>query len=105
MILPYALGFIIYCLAVTLSYSDKVKASHWYYPVGLALAIGCNFLWLYVAKHTPDKHDIYISGLVWDSLIVGCYALIPVLFFGVRFSGATAIGVLLVIVGLFLTKI
>lgn len=105
MIAPYVAGFALYCLSVALSYSDKAKASAWYYPLGLALAFAANYLWLYIAKTTPEKSQIYLAGLLWDSMIVGCYVLIPVLFYGVRFGFLTALGICLVVSGLILTKV
>ena len=101
----YTIGFVLYCLSVVLSYSYKLKASSLFFPIGLTLALIVNYLWLYIAKISINKHDIYLRGLVWDSMIVGCYVLIPILFYGVKFNITTAIGIGLVVLGLILTKI
>jgi len=103
--LPYAIGLIFYCASVFLSYSDKMKASPWFFPLGLLFAAICNFIWLYIAKNTVTKHDIYMAGLLWDSMIVGPYVLIPVLCFGVRFAPLNMLGVAMVIAGIILTKV
>jgi hypothetical protein len=59
----------------------------------------------YIAKNTADKHDVYIRGLIWDSMIVGCYAVVPVLMYGVAFTGRMAMGVAMIVAGIVLTKI
>lgn len=89
---------------VLLSYSDKIKATNWYFPLGLFLATITNLLWLWIAKNSPNKADIYLRGLIWDSILVGCYVLVP-LFLGVRLNLATSLGVILVVIGLILTKV
>jgi multidrug transporter EmrE-like cation transporter len=105
MIGAYAIGLAFYAMSVWLSYSAELKSSKWYFPIGILLAIVCNFLWLYVAKHSDTKHAIYMNALLWDSMIVGSYAIIPVLLFGVRFSTVNLFGVVLVIFGIVLTKV
>lgn len=105
MILPFFIGLIVYILAVFLSYSEKIKVSNAYFVVGLILGIVANFCWLYVAKNSPEKHQIYVYGLYWDSMIVGAYTLIPILAMGVRLSWTTALGCLFIVGGIMLTKI
>lgn len=105
MTLPFLIGLLVYIAAVFLSYSEKMKASHWYFPVGILIAIVANVMWLYIAKNSPAKESIYVRGLIWDSMIVGTYTLIPIVFFGVRLSSWTLAGAALIAVGLILTKV
>lgn len=102
---PFFIGLIVYIAAVFLSYSEKIKVLNAYFVVGLILGIIANFCWLYIAKNSPEKHQIYVYGLYWDSMIVGVYTLIPILAMGVRLSWTTAIGGLLIIAGIMLTKL
>jgi multisubunit Na+/H+ antiporter MnhE subunit len=103
--LSFIAGLALYVSAVMMLYSDRVKSSAYYFPLGLAIAVAANFLWLYIAKNTADKHDVYIRGLIWDSMIVGCYAVVPVLMYGVAFTGRMAMGVAMIVAGIVLTKI
>lgn len=105
MIFPYILGAILYSIAVCLAYSGSFKESKWYFLIGIAVGVLANYIWLWIAKHSPDKHQIYISGLIWDSVLVGAYTLIPIMFFGVRFTNLTALGVILIVSGFLVIKI
>lgn len=105
MIAPYVIGFIIYVLSVMVSYSVGLKQSNWYFPVGLTLAIIVNILWLYIAKHSPDKNELYIRALIWDAMIVGAFVVVPLVMHGVRLSGWTLVGCIFIIIGLVLTKV
>lgn len=102
--LAYFIGFVFYCLSVMLSYSASMKTTKWYFPLGLLAAIAVNFIWLFLAKHSLDHKQIYLRGLIWDSMIVGCYVIIPILFYQVRLTGYTAIGAGLILTGIALTK-
>lgn len=104
MILPYIAGLILYSLSVCISYSDTAKASSWYFPLGVSFSMIAAFIWMWIAKNSQAQNDIYIRGLIWDSMIVGCYTFIPFLF-GVRLTGLSMLGALLVVVGLILTKV
>lgn len=104
MIPLYLLGLLIYIISVYITYSDKIKQSPYYFYIGISLSMVCSFLWMYIAKHSSGK-QLYLNGIYWDSMIVGCYSLIPVLAFGVRMSSLNFLGVFLVLVGIFLTKV
>jgi hypothetical protein len=105
MIVVYMVAFLFYVSSVWLSYSDKLKTTNWYFPLGMFFAIVCNVLWLYVAKHTPSKQTLYINALIWDLMIVGTYSIMPAAFFGVRFAPINLIGVVMVVTGMILTKV
>jgi hypothetical protein len=94
-----------YGLSVWISYSEKLKSTNWYFPLGMFFALVCNVLWLYVAKNTLDKHALYINALFWDLMIVGTYSLMPAAFFGVRFAPINLIGVVMVVTGMILAKV
>lgn len=105
MITIYIIGFLLYCVSVAFSYSNWFKNSPWFIPIGLIISIAINYLWLYICKNTIDKHILYLRGIYWDGMIVGCYTIIPVLLFEVRFKATTAIGLALVIIGMIITKL
>lgn len=103
--LSYLIGSIFYSCSVVISYSQKAKLASWYFPLGMAFSTICSFLWLYVAKNSLTKEDIYLNGIYWDSMIVACYVLIPVIAFKVRMAPLNVLGVFLVIAGIALTKL
>lgn len=105
LILAFFGGFLTYVAAVSLAYNDYAKSQWWYYWVGIGLAIVGNYLWLWIAKSSPEKNSVYFNGLVWDSIIVGVYSLVPIAMFGVRFSMLTGLGVLMVVIGMITIKV
>ncbi len=100
----YIVAIGLYCMAVYLNYSS-LRTSGWFIPAGLVLSLITNLVWLFIVQNTPDKHLLYVRGLIWDAIIVGAYALIPILFFGVRLTGWTLIGGITTMVGLVLMKV
>ena len=105
MIIPYLIGLITYILSVVVSYSTALKQTQWYFPIGLALAFVANFIWLYIAKNSFDKESLFVRGLVWDSMIVGAYVIVPLTLYSVRPTGYTLIGCTFIVIGLILTKL
>jgi hypothetical protein len=103
--IPYLVGFVIYILSVVVSYSNGLKQTHWFFPIGLILAVIVNFLWLYIAKESPLKDQLYVRALIWDSMIVGAYVLVPLVLYGVRPTGYTLAGCVFIVLGLILTKL
>lgn len=103
--ISFLLGGLTYCLLVALCYTPSFRESNLYFPVGALLGVFTNVLWLHVAKLVGDRNKIIIYGLWWDCLIIACYAIVPILFFGVRLTGYTALGAALIVVGMILTKL
>lgn len=104
--LAYTIGFIVYSLAVVLSYSDRLKNTSWvFFSLGLVLAVIANVLWLWIARTTQIPSELYIRALVWDSMIVGTYTLVPIMMLGVRLSSTAIIGIFIIIVGIAITKL
>jgi hypothetical protein len=104
MSLFYSIGFLLYALSATLSYSERAKVSAWYFPVGIAMAIVANLIWLHIAKISTVGSETFVRGLIWDSMIVMCYVIVPILFYGVRLNGIAGLGAVMIVVGIFLTK-
>lgn len=101
----FILGWVFYMSAAVVAYHPSIKsATMLYYGLGLVIALLCNITWLFIARHSETAAQIYYRGLVWDSLIVGSYVLVPILFFGVRLSLQASLGLVLIVIGLFLSK-
>lgn len=62
----FTLGWVLYMSAAVVAYHPQIK-SHMalYYTLGLMIALGCNFTWLFIAKHTENSAQLYFRGLVW----------------------------------------
>lgn len=97
-------GFFAYCFIAWLSYSQYKDAS-WYYYAGLFFALISNFIWLTISKQTDDASQLMIKGLYWDAMLTFTYLAVPLLFFEARLTTYQAVGFILTLLGLFLTKI
>lgn len=92
-------------MAVLLSYNEYLKSTPYFYPIGLVIGLTANLTWLHLTKHTPEKNQLFIYGLYWDSIIVFTYMAIPLLFLGVKLDWKQVVGTILVVAGIFLTKL
>lgn len=100
----YLLGFLLYVLSVLMMYSSKVKESSWYIPISMVMSLSGTFLWTWVVKHTNDPNTLYVRGLIWDSILLGCYSFIPFLL-GVKFTGTALLGIALILLGFGVLKL
>ncbi len=65
-----------------IAYSGDFKASAFYIPAGLAIAIGTNLLWLYMIKGSNDQSEIMTRSFTWDGMRMLIYAVAPIMFMG-----------------------
>ena len=100
----YLVGMMVYLTTVSMNYSDKTKVSLWYYPAGMALSLLSNFLWMYLAKHAVNPNQIYIRGILWDSMIIFAYSILPLFVCNIKFTTIQLCGVGFVLFGLGLLK-
>jgi multidrug transporter EmrE-like cation transporter len=97
-------GALVYLVAVVICYFKPVRESALYFPIGLACGLAANYLWLAWSRSMTDPQRL-VAGFYWDGMIVAMYALVPVLLFGVRVTAWTALGLVLIVVGVLLTKL
>lgn len=87
------------------SYSNTFKQTAWYYPVGIMAAIIANLIWLWISKLDSNPSSLAIKGLYWDSMLTITYMAVPLLFFGAKLNNYQISGLLLIFLGLVLTKL
>jgi multidrug transporter EmrE-like cation transporter len=100
----FLVGAIMYSVLAYASYDETIKASNYYYLLGLAVAIVANFSWLTVAKYTTENDKIMILGSIWDSIILFTFLAIPYFYFNVRLATKDYIGVGLIVIGILVVK-
>lgn len=100
----FLIGFVAYFVIATVSYSETIKSSPWFYPIGLFGALIANLTWLWISSLDKNASSLMIKGLWWDSMLVFVYLIVPIIFFGARFSLYQGIGVGLIVLGIALTK-
>jgi drug/metabolite transporter (DMT)-like permease len=103
--LSFLIGFIVYTLGAVMSNSPTIKQSSYYLYLALGLGLVANFVWFSLVKTISDHSKILLYGLYWDIIIIGTFVAVPILFYGARFKFYTALGIALIILGFFLTKV
>ncbi len=99
----FFLGFLVYFASVYGMYTPAIK-DHPYYVYG-SMIFGFAFSWTWplVVKLTSPE-DLYVRGMLWDAMLVGCYAFLP-FFFGYKPTPAILIGGLITVAGLMIMKL
>lgn len=105
MILSFLIGMAIYCTSAYISFNADLKKTNWFFVVGLALSILANLIWMNIAKNTVDVSRLTLMGLYWDSMIVVAYLFIPMVLFGIQLTATQWVGLGLMIIGIFITKV
>lgn len=95
---------VLYIFCCIVSYTDDWRNSYWYIPVITVVGLLINMIWAGVVKYLDDKQQIYIFGLVWDSIMMTTYYLLPILFFNVKLTKQTIFGLLFVVAGVIVLK-
>jgi hypothetical protein len=70
----------------------------------LALSVVAALSWAVVAKQVPDATELVKVGLYWDTLMQLTYLLIPIAVFGARLTALQSCGVLVIFIGLLMTR-
>jgi multidrug transporter EmrE-like cation transporter len=99
------LGTIIYSLYAWLTFKPELKVSNYLMPFGLGLALIGNLLWILLAKSTHEPAKLIVYGMVWDTMITLSFLLVPMMFFGVRFTLVSGVGCGFVVLGLLMMKL
>lgn len=105
MILYFLLGGLCYVAGATLSYLPTLKVSVLYMPIAIFIGALAHYLWFTIAKSSNDQNQIYVYAIIWDSMFMVIYSVLPVMAFDVRLTGVQVCGVVLVLIGMILTKI
>lgn len=105
MIQLFIIATIFYLVSAYVSYAPNIKASPYYYIIGIFLAIVLNTLWLTIAKRTIDNSKLLLYGLYWDSIITFTFLLVPFLFFHIKLTPIQYTGIILIISGIICTKL
>lgn len=103
--LQFIFGLLMYVGIASISYSDYMKGSRWYYPLGIFFSIFANIIWLSISKQESDPSKLLIKGLYWDAMLTLVYLFVPIMFYEAKITFTQSIGVTFVFLGLLLTKI
>lgn len=96
---------VIYSVGCLLSYSEEYRRTSWFIWVGGLIGILINVIWFSLVKYLDDKQKIYIFGLIWDSIMMLIYYLLPMLVFGVKLNKISLFALSLIVCGMVILKI
>lgn len=105
MITQFIIGFLVYGVLALASYSESIKSSMYYYPIGIVAAIVANLCWLSIAKGESDPSKLVITGLYWDVMLTLVYIVVPFVLFGAKVNMWQGLGIAAIIMGIVLTKV
>ena len=100
-----AAGLISGTLQGVVAFWDPLRRSYLYYWVGLPILVGASLLWLYVARTTPVKEDVYRLGALWDCALIFSWYLLSIWIFNLSFSALSWFGILLILGGVVVLKV
>lgn len=92
-------------LGAWLSYVPEAKASWWYVWAFTLMSAACGLMYGWAMQRTSSDHDSFALCLVWDGIVTVVYAVVPVLFMGVKVPPAGWVGVGLVAIGAVVLKV
>jgi len=101
--IQYLIGLVAYSSSAVLSYSFKDVRG--FYLIGCILGIVANLGWLSIARTTHNPSTLLMKGLYWDAMITAIYVLVPFMVATVKLTPYQIVGGLLILTGIFLTKV
>ncbi len=102
LLIPALLTF---AVGAWLSYDDECRNSKYYPWLFTFLGVTCSTLWIIATRALGDKDKIFVYSLFWDSLMMACYYLLPLVAMGVRVNTGILVGTGLVVAGLVVVKV
>ena len=103
--LVFAVGMIAVSTVIYLGYAVTNKDSWWMVAVGALMGTISSASWVTLSKLLADPYKVFLYGFYWDAVVLFSVLLIPLFLFNVRPSVNAWIGVALVTIGVFITKI
>lgn len=106
--IQFFIGMILHCLLAYTSYSASIKANTaLYFTIALLGSLTTSMIWFWIARVEQNSGALLLKGVYWDAMIVGAYIGVPMLIFQAHKTLSTGqlVGVLLMAVGLLLTKV
>lgn len=99
----FGLGALVYFISALVSYDPHLSLSMRVLN-GLVLGAASHALWMIVAHISSTDTERYVRGWMWDSMLTGMFALIPLFLFGVSPTPKLLAGIILVTFGLFMMR-
>ena len=100
----FCLAFVLYSLTVWGMYTPSIRGHEWYVPGSMLLSASFSWVWPLIVRLTPTAEDIYVRAMLWDAILIFCFAFLPYLF-GVELSTKVVLGGAITVTGLIIMKL
>ena len=88
-----------------LIYAEWFKNLSFFYIAITVLGIGMTIPWGIIVKYVPTKESLFLFSISWDVMVTLVSIIIPICFYGVKFSFTNWIGIGLILAGVFTIKL
>ena len=88
-----------------LIYANWFKNLSFFYLAVVVLGIGMSIPWGIIVRYTSTKESLFLYSISWDVMVTIVSLVIPIYFYGVKFSFNNWIGIGLILAGIFTLKI
>lgn len=102
--LAFLVGFFSTLASAMWSYNDRASFNM-LASIGTVLAVITAACWYTVVYSAETKAKIIVYSLYWDAMVLGCFMFVPLILLGIYPSRNETIGILLILLGIVVTKI
>lgn len=96
---------VLYAMGCWLTYADGARNYWWYVPLGVLIGAVVNLFWFLAVKWLDDKQRIFVFNLIWDSVLLLIYYILPLILFGVSIDKKMVLAMTLIISGMVVLKL
>lgn len=100
----FVLALAAYSVYAWASYTEWARASAWFLPGCLALALTANLAWILLVRRLAIPSQVFVAGLAWDFLILAVQLSVPWALGAVNLRPLTLLGAGLVVAGILLAN-
>jgi len=94
-------AFIFYSIAASLPFLGLSEKLH--YVSAMVIALFTSYFWTTISRNI-DKNSVVIYGAWYDAMLTLAFLLIPLLFTGFNLTPKQAIGIVIMLLGILITK-
>lgn len=98
-------SIVVFSVYTYIMYNQSFKESVYLYPVGILLGIGISVCWLSLVRYSDSKETLFLYSIIWDVIVAATALFIPILFYHVKFSPLSWVGIGLIVVGVVVLEI
>jgi multidrug transporter EmrE-like cation transporter len=103
-VLGIAIAMVLSMIGSWVLFHPEFKETSWTYWVTLAFSLINTVIWIGITKVTLEAKQLLMYAIYWDVGVILTALAVPLIFFGAKLNLQEAIGLVLIIIGLFTLK-